>query len=426
MLPFLDPGRPEDATRLWALAEEIYDIVFDLGGTISTQHGTGLARTPWVGRQYGRLAPVLRDLKAIFDPRHVFNPGKIVSPPPGTPVWPLRRRAAREDVEPLLKWAPGEAAAESRQCNGCGQCRTEASSQRMCPIFRATGDEAATPRAKANLLRHLLHPDTDPRLMSSDDVRAVADLCVNCKMCATECPARVNVPKLMLETKAANVARHGMDRSDWAMSHTESFARVGSAFAPLVNGLLNSTPARWLLESLFGVSRQRRLPGFAPRSFLRDARRRGWTRKPRSARPRVAYFVDVFANYIDPSIAEAVVSVLHHNGVEVYVPPGQLGCGVAPLAYGDVETARETVQHNLRLLADLAREGYPILCSEPTTAMPSWSPARQLKRRPTCGICINKGYYGPISARSIWLSAITFPAISRHSGGRPRDRGCWV
>ena len=79
--------------------------------------------------------------------------------------------------------------------------------------------------------------------------------------------------------------------------------------------------------------------------------------------------MDVFANYNDPPIAEAVVAVLHHNGIEVYVPPGQVGCGMAPLAYGDVETARETVQHNLRVLADLAREGYPILCSEPTAAL---------------------------------------------------------
>ena len=369
MLPFLDPGRPEDATRLWALAEEVYDIVFDIGGTISTQHGTGLARTPWVGRQYGRLAPVLRELKAIFDPRHLFNPGKIVGPPPGTPVWPLRRRAAREETEFNLRWTPGEQATESRLCNGCGSCRTESPTQRMCPIFRATGDEAAAPRAKANLLRHLLHPDTDPRLLPSDDVRAVADLCVNCKMCATECPARVNVPKLMLEVKAANVARNGMDRSDWVMARTESFASFGSAFAPLVNALLASAPVRWLLENLFGVSRRRRLPGFAARSFLREARRRGWTRKPRSARPRVAYFVDVFANYNDPTIAEAVVAVLHHHGIEVYVPPGQVGCGMAPLAYGDVETARETVQHNLLLFADLAREGYPILCSEPTAAL---------------------------------------------------------
>jgi Fe-S oxidoreductase len=215
----------------------------------------------------------------------------------------------------------------------------------------------------------VLHPDTDPRLLSSDEVRAVADLCVNCKMCASECPAHVNVPKLMLEAKAANVFEHGMDRSDWVMARTESFARVGSAFAPLVNEILSSPVARWLLERLAGVSRQRLLPGFDGRSFLRRARRRGWTRRPRSARPRVAYFVDIFANYNDPLIAEATVAVLHHNGVEVYVPPGQIGCGMAPLAYGDVETAREVVQTNLRALAEVAREGYPILCSEPTAAV---------------------------------------------------------
>jgi Fe-S oxidoreductase len=239
----------------------------------------------------------------------------------------------------------------------------------MCPIFRATHAEAATPRAKANLLRYLLHPGTDPRQWTVNRVREVADLCVNCKMCASECPAHVNVPKLMLEAKAAHTAEHGLDRTDWVLSRTESFAWLCSAFAPLVNTVLSSEPARWLIEKFFGVSRRRRLPPFTGRNFLREARRRGWTRKPRSARPAVAYFVDIFANYLDPSIGEAVVSVLHHNGVEVYVPPGQVGCGMAPLAYGDVETARDAEKHNLRALADLAREGFPILCSEPTAAV---------------------------------------------------------
>ncbi len=75
------------------------------------------------------------------------------------------------------------------------------------------------------------------------------------------------------------------------------------------------------------------------------------------------------ANYIDPQIAEAVVAVLHHNGIDVYVPAGQGGCGMAALAYGDVETAREAAEHNLRVLAEAAREGYPIVCSEPTAAL---------------------------------------------------------
>lgn len=379
MRPFIDWRGPEDASRLWALADEVYGVVLELGGTIGAQHGTGLARTPWLSRQVGPLFSVFRELKSVFDPLNIFNPGKIIGPVPHASAWPVRRRAQDQqmtrqgDKEPddSLFSSPGllGCLAEADRCNGCGECRTESSQLRMCPTFRATHDEAATPRAKANLMRHLLQSDVDPHLLSSDAARTVADLCVNCKMCAIECPARVNVPKLMLQAKAANVAEHGLDRTDWTMARTESFARLSSAVAPLANSFLNNSLARWLLEKLFGLSRHRRLPAFAGRSFLRRAKRRGWTRKPRSARPRVAYFVDIFANYNDPLLAESVVAVLHHNGIEVYVPPRQGGCGMAPLAYGDVETARETVQYNLLFLSDLAREGYPILCSEPTAAL---------------------------------------------------------
>jgi FAD/FMN-containing dehydrogenase/Fe-S oxidoreductase len=370
MRPFLDPGREGEPGRMWALADETYTLALELGGTITAQHGTGLARTPWVSRQLGPLYPLQREVKAVFDPRHLFNPGKIVSP--GPVAWPLRsplREPPATEHSLALAWRPGEMNGEVAACNGCGSCRSVSTAQRMCPIFRATHDEAATPRAKANLVRHLLQPDADPRLWSTRAVREVADLCVNCKMCAVECPARVNIPKLMLEAKAAYVAEQGLDRADWVLARLESFARLGSAVAPLANALIGSRVARWLMERLFGLSRHRRLPPFAWRSFLRRARRRGWTRKPRSAKPRVAYFVDIFANYIDPSIAEAAVAVLHRNGVEVYVPPGQAGCGMAPLALGDVDTARETVEHNLHVLADLAREGYPIVCSEPTAAV---------------------------------------------------------
>lgn len=368
--PFLDLQRPEDAGKLWSLAEAVHGLALELGGTVSTQHGTGLARTPWVARQYGALYPVFRELKAIFDPHNLFNPGKIIGPDPGMPAWPLRRvpPAEANGSSRLLRWQPGEVRTESLSCNGCGNCRTQSPGERMCPIFRATHVEPASPRAKANLLRHLLQEGTDARL-STDEVREVADLCVNCKMCARECPAHVNIPKLMLEAKAANVAEHGLDRTDWVLARTESFAALGSTLAVLVNEGLASRAVRWLLEKLFGISRRRRLPRFAARSFLRRAARRGWTRPPRSRRPRVAYFVDVFANYNDPYIAEAAVAVLHHNGVEVYVPPDQRGCGMAPLTYGDVETARETAEHNVRLLADLAREGYRIVCSEPTAAL---------------------------------------------------------
>src|SRR5262249_6636241 len=68
-------------------------------------------------------------------------------------------------------------------------------------------------------------------------------------------------------------------------------------------------------------------------------------------------------------IAEAAVAVLRHNGFDVFVPPGQTGCGAAALAQGDIEAARDRALRNLHALADVAREGCPIICSGPTAAL---------------------------------------------------------
>jgi FAD/FMN-containing dehydrogenase/Fe-S oxidoreductase len=406
--PFLDPFEPADAAKLWAIAEDLYQVVLEMGGTISGRHGTGLARTPWVAKQYPRSTAVFRELKTIFDPREIFNTGNIVGPDPGRPAWPLRPPSAgRPDgsvdnnqktvtaatngtngrTTRVLQWKKGEFEAQVAACHGCGECRTTTAAQRMCPIFRATSAEEATPRAKANLLRDLLRPGADPRRLAEPAVRAVADLCVNCKMCAVECPSNVDVPRLMFEAKAANVAEHGLDRPDWAMAHLGTFSWIGSSVALVANQLLRGPISRWVMEKFFGVARRRRLPPFAHRSFLRRAARWGWTKKPgfgirgsgfektADAETRIpnteraALFVDIFANYHDPQIAEAAVRVLQHAGVAVVVPPEQASCGMEALAQGDVERARDIARENLRVFAPFAREGYRIVCVEPTAAV---------------------------------------------------------
>ncbi|HET6576150.1 MAG TPA: FAD-binding and (Fe-S)-binding domain-containing protein, partial [Fimbriiglobus sp.] len=226
--PFVDLDDPKDRAKLWPLAEAVHTLALALGGTVSAQHGTGLARTPWVEKQYGPLVPVFRELKRIFDPKGILNPGKIVGPDPSRPAWPLRPGVRSQESsdgpeppitrKPLLLWGAAEPAAVAASCNGCGDCRSRESAARMCPVFRATGAEEATPRAKANLLRRLLTPGADPAALTADAVREVAGLCVNCKMCRDECRGRVDVPKLMLEAKAAHHAEHGLDRADWALA----------------------------------------------------------------------------------------------------------------------------------------------------------------------------------------------------------------
>ncbi len=370
MRPFLDLNKPEEIARINTISEKVHSIALEKGGTISTQHGTGLARTPWVSRQYKDLYPIFRQIKSIFDPQGIFNPGKIVDPDPNLPRWPIRQiPPPQENYQPNLLWAEDQIRHEILRCNGCGQCRMESAPKRMCPVFHATHEEAASPRAKVNLLRQILMEEEGFPNLPSNEVREVADLCVNCKMCARECPSRVNIPKLMLEAKAANVSEHGLERKDWFFARLEAFSRWASPFALFVNLALANKTIRWLLEGTFGLSRYRRIPPFALRSFLQRARRRGWTRMPRGKNPKVAYFVDLFANFNDPSIAEAVVAVLHHNNIDVIIPSRQRGCGMAALVHGDIDSARDSARRNLIQFAELAREGIPILCSEPTAAL---------------------------------------------------------
>ena len=375
--PLIDLADPADRAKLWPLAEAVHARALAVGGTVSGQYGTGLARTPWVEAQAGAAMPVVRELKRLYDPRGILNPGKIVGPDPSRPAWPLKPAGPTPRLTPLLVWSAGDAAAQVANCNGCGDCRTR-DAGRMCPVFRAVGTEDASPRAKAALMHAVLDapdPAAGPAL-ASPEAKAVAALCVHCKACPRECRGRVDVPKLMLEAKAAYHAANGLDRVDWVLARVEGFAAVGTKFAYTANTLLRLRPVRWVLDKAFGVTRRRALPRLTHRTFLWRAWRMGLCARPAPgstrvgpARPRVAYFVDHFANFHDPTIALAAVAVLRHCGVEVHVPWRQRACGLAPLVQGDIDTAREAAAYNVRTLAGLVRDGFTVVCSEPTAAV---------------------------------------------------------
>jgi Fe-S oxidoreductase len=174
----------------------------------------------------------------------------------------------------------------------------------------------------------------------------------------------------MLEAKAAYFENHGLPPGAWALSRVELWSRVASRLPILYNAVLASAPGRWLMERVFGIARERSLPRAHRTPFVRRAARRGMTRpQPHAAGPRVAYFVDVFANYFDQELAEAVVAVLQQAGVNVFVPPGQRGSGMPALVAGDIDFARDLALRNLRVLASAVRDGYTIVCSEPTAAV---------------------------------------------------------
>ena len=69
----------------------------------------------------------------------------------------------------------------------------------MCPMLRFAPSEEASPRAKANLVRGVLTGRVRLERLTSDEVKEIADLCVHCHACRLECPARVDIPRLVRE-----------------------------------------------------------------------------------------------------------------------------------------------------------------------------------------------------------------------------------
>lgn len=443
--PFLDLGDADDIVRMQKVAEDLYDEVVSVRGTISGEHGDGLSRSWYVRKQFGPLFPVFRELKRFFDPNNLLNPGKVADPtpqpltrnlrpvqyvsttsakqttqigtapassiPPASPIPPANPGPAgigsigagngmsvagssavgvtsndadaggdikpgseldeppTEPIQIQLAWDNDGIEHAARLCNGCGSCRTLNPNQRMCPIFRFSPGEEASPRAKANLMRSLFTADIREADFGSDELKEVADLCVNCHQCRDECPAGVDIPKLMIECKAQYVLTNGLSTSDRLLTRLEFFLGIAQALRPATNFVLSNRRTRWLLEKLIGIAQGRKLPRIAKRSFMSRAQRRQLTRPSQGTGRKVLYFTDVYANRFDTALAQALVAIYQHNGIDVYVHPDQEPAGMALISAGAIERVRAPAARNVALLADAIRQGYHVITSEPSAAL---------------------------------------------------------
>ncbi|NQV28044.1 MAG: FAD-binding protein [Rhodopirellula sp.] len=377
MRPFMSTPRQKDGPRLDALIRDFNDVAISLGGTISGEHGDGLSRSAFVKDQYGPLYSVFRQVKDIFDPHNLMNPGKIVTEDETLPASKFRPELVDENgfvpenglVQLQLNWSPAELSVAAEACNGCGGCRTQHEELRMCPFFRNDPSEESSPRSKANVMRSLVSGASDPATRSSPEFQKLASLCFNCRQCELECPTNVRIPHLMIEAKAQAAEASGTDRATWFLSRAHFFGALGCRTSWLSNRLLRSRAARWVIEKTFKIHRDRQLPEFANRPYLSTLPADVTDSVPTPRQEAVVYFVDHFANYHDPELAEAFVAVMQHHGIRVHVPAGQIDSGMAMVSTGDLNAARRMAEANIRELASMAREGLPIICTEPAAAL---------------------------------------------------------
>ena len=79
IIPLVHMNDPETRKIIPEVTEQVYQLIFKYGGSITAEHNDGLIRTPYLREMYGDgIVSLFAEVKKIFDPDGIFNPGKKV------------------------------------------------------------------------------------------------------------------------------------------------------------------------------------------------------------------------------------------------------------------------------------------------------------------------------------------------------------
>jgi len=237
----------------------------------------------------------------------------------------------------------------------------------MCPVYKALGDEAATPRAKANLLRGFASGQLPESFRRTKDWKRILDTCIGCRMCSFECPSGVDIGRIMLIAKGQYSEQKGRSIAEIALGASDFLSSAGRLFAPLSNVVARQPLFRAALDTFSGIDRRRRLPRFAGKTFSSWHHISG-TREQSAEAEAVVYFPDQWAQYHDPDVGKALHAVLNRLGIRMIVPE-TLPCGIAAAANGGLKRVRRLALRNVEALLPYAEEGLRIIATEPTAAL---------------------------------------------------------
>jgi len=384
--PILDMRR-EGAVQMRAIAEEAMALVREYKGAYSGEHGDGLVRSEWIEPFYGsKLTRAFEEVKDLFDPRGLLNPGKIVRPPKqdDRTLYRFKPGYASDPIQTALDWsdatedsdAPGARSAGFSKaieaCNNNGHCR-KFDAGTMCPSYRATGDEQHLTRGRANTLRLALSGQLGPDAFTSEEMYRTMELCVSCKGCKRECPTGVDMAKMKVEFLGHYKKKHGLTLRDRLIAFLPRYAPLASRFSGVMN-LRNVLPGMAALSEKFtGLSAKRSLPTWHGQPF-RDAEVAANGKGAASAAAagrEVVLLVDTFNRYFEPENARAAVAVLQAAGYTVHTAKAADGdrplcCGRTFLSAGLVDEAKAEARRSLDALKPFVERGVPVVGLEPS------------------------------------------------------------
>lgn len=356
-----------------SILQETVSIVKKYNGSLSGEHGDGRLRGEFIPFIMGEKNYALfHAVKRLFDPKGIFNKGKIVDTPKMNDFLRYEQDKPRKHIDTTFSFTAEESILQlAEKCSGSGDCRkTQVTGGIMCPSYMATRSERDTTRARANMLRHFYNNiETEKSGELYTEVLDVLDLCISCKGCKSECPSSVDISKMKAEFLQQYYDRNGIPARSKLVGNFSKQMKLAS-IAPWAYNSIFGTPAlRRIANKTVGFHPDRSMPLLFKTTLLK------WWKKNRLPLKgskenvqKVYFFCDEFTNYNDVEIGQKLVILLEKLGYEVIIPK-HVESGRTYLSKGLVRQAKKIAITNVDLLKDKVSDEIPIIGIEPSAIL---------------------------------------------------------
>ncbi len=393
--PVLNLKDPGDVELFHTVAFETAKIVKKFRGSLSGEHGDGRLRGEFIPFMLGEHNyGLFREIKSLWDPHHIFNPGKITDTP---------------KMNTSLRFEPGKPAREiatvfdfslnhgilraAEQCNGSGDCRNTVITGRwMCPSYMAAKEENTTTRARANILREFLTNSSKENPFDHREIYEVMDLCLSCKACKAECPSNVDIAKLKAEFLQHYYDANGIPLRSGLIANITSINRLGSLAPALFNFFQKNRFISGTTKNMLGFAPKRDIPLLYSSTLRVWAHRHsqvvhdtppfdkspqsdtikepaGISSENKGKKSRVVYlFADEFTNFNDVEIGIKAIRMLNAFGYRVIIPDHEES-GRTFLSKGLIRKAKKLANANVSKLKDLITADTPLIGIEPSAIL---------------------------------------------------------
>ncbi|MGJ8713995.1 MAG: FAD-binding and (Fe-S)-binding domain-containing protein [Maribacter stanieri] len=368
--PILNLKKSTDVGLFRSITTDVAKLTKKYKGSFSGEHGDGIVRAEFIPIMIGdKNYQLLRRIKSYFDPKGIFNPGKIVDAYPMDKSFRYEIDREEPDIKTFMDFSDSEGILKAAEkCNGSGDCRkTHHMNGGMCPSYHATKNEKDTTRGRANTLREFLtNPNsTAKNRFDSPEIKEAFDLCLSCKACASECPSNVDVSTLKAEFLYQYQEANGYALRGKLFAYNTKLNGLASKVSGLTNAIYDSKFLGGLLKKSSGVAKERSLPNVY--SFNFDKHLQKSNIENTKSKKKVVLYIDEFTKYLDIEVGKDAIELLARLGYDVELFYAESGRTF--LSKGFLKQAQKLAIKNIKELKKFAEAGLPILGLEPSAIL---------------------------------------------------------